>query len=94
MRDLRASQMKLAPENSWLDVGSATSDFYRCSLSFSWRSCFARSAVAARYRFPALGDFVLSHGNYGHAQTNAFQTQFGHRFSHGLMFNVSYTYLD
>jgi carboxypeptidase family protein/TonB-dependent receptor-like protein len=47
-----------------------------------------------RYRFPALGDFVLSYGNYGHAQSNAFQTQLTHRFSHGLMLDVSYTYLD
>jgi hypothetical protein len=47
-----------------------------------------------RYRFPALGDFVLSYGNYGHAQSNAFQTQLEHRFSHGLMFNLSYTFLD
>jgi hypothetical protein len=56
--------------------------------------CGTSNADAQRYRFPALGDFVLSFGNYGHAQTNAFQTQFDHRFSHGLMFNVSYTYLD
>jgi len=47
-----------------------------------------------RYRFPSLGDFVTSFGNYGHAQSHAFQTQLDHRVSHGLMFNVSYTYLD
>ena len=56
--------------------------------------CGISPADAARYRFPLLGDFVLSYGNYGHAQSNAFQTQFDHRFSHGLMFNISYTYLD
>jgi hypothetical protein len=56
--------------------------------------CGISNADAQRYRFPALGDFVLSYGNYGHAQSNAFQTQLDHRFSHGLMFNVSYTYLD
>jgi hypothetical protein len=56
--------------------------------------CGISNQDAQRYRFPALGDFVLSYGNYGHAQTNAFQTQVEHRFSHGLMFNVSYTYLD
>jgi len=56
--------------------------------------CNISNADAQRYRFPALGDFVLSYGNYGHAQTNAFQTQVEHRFSHGLMFNISYTYLD
>jgi hypothetical protein len=56
--------------------------------------CGVSNEDAQRYRFPALGDFVLSYGNYGHAQTNAFQTQLEHRFSHGLMFNVSYTLLD
>ncbi len=56
--------------------------------------CGTSNQDAQRYRFPALGDFVLSYGNYGHAQSNAFQTQFDHRFSHGLMFNVSYTFLD
>jgi len=57
-------------------------------------ACDISNADFQRYRFPALGDFLLSYGNYGHAQTNAFQTQLEHRFSHGLMFNVSYTYLD
>src|SRR4029077_6522670 len=56
--------------------------------------CGISNADAQRYRFPALGDFVLSYGNYGHAQSNAFQTQLEHRFFHGLLFNVSYTYLD
>jgi len=56
--------------------------------------CNILDADAQRYRFPALGDFVLSYGNYGHAQSNAFQTELKHRFTHGLMFNVSYTYLD
>jgi len=56
--------------------------------------CAISNADAQRYRFPALGDFLLSYGNYGHAQTNAFQTQLEHRFSHGLTFNVSYAYLD
>jgi Carboxypeptidase regulatory-like domain/TonB dependent receptor len=48
----------------------------------------------SRYRFPALGDFLLSYGNFGHAQTNAFQTTFEHKYSHGLLFSFSYTYLD
>jgi hypothetical protein len=56
--------------------------------------CAVSNEDAQRYRFPALGDFVLSYGNYGHAQTNAFQTQLEHRLSHGLTFNVSYTLLD
>src|SRR5207245_10571211 len=56
--------------------------------------CGISPADAQRYRFPALGDFVLRFGNYGHAQSNAFQTQLEHRFSRGLMFNISYTLLD
>jgi hypothetical protein len=48
----------------------------------------------SRYRFPALGDFLMSYGNYGHAQSNAFQTTLEHRYSHGLLLSVSYTYLD
>ncbi len=57
-------------------------------------ACQISNQDAARYRFPALGDFVLSFGNFGHAQSNAFQTQLEHRFSHGLMFSFSYTFLD
>ena len=56
--------------------------------------CGISPADAQRYRFPLLGDFVLSYGNYGHAQSNAFQTQLEHRFFHGLMLNFSYTFLD
>ncbi|HKW61433.1 MAG TPA: carboxypeptidase-like regulatory domain-containing protein [Candidatus Acidoferrum sp.] len=56
--------------------------------------CQISNQDAARYRFPALGDFVLSYGNFGHAQSNAFQTQLERRFAHGLMLNFSYTFLD
>jgi len=48
----------------------------------------------SRYRFPALGDFLLSYGNFGHAQMNAFQTTLEHKYSHGFLFSFSYTYLD
>jgi hypothetical protein len=48
----------------------------------------------SRYRFPALGDFVLSYGNYGHAQSNAFQAQFERHYTKGLLLNLAYTYLD
>ncbi len=61
---------------------------------FNNGDCGISNADAQRYRFPALGDFVLSYGNYGHAQSNAIQTQIEHRFSRGLMFNFSYTFLD
>jgi hypothetical protein len=57
-------------------------------------NCGISPADYQRYRFPALGDFVLSYGNYGHAQSNAFQTQFERHYTKGLLLNVAYTYLD
>ena len=45
-------------------------------------------------KLSALGDFVLSYGNYGHAQSNAFQAQFERHYAKGLLLNLAYTYLD
>jgi hypothetical protein len=56
--------------------------------------CNFSDADLAREPFPGLGDFLLSYGNFGHGRTNAFQTQFEHRYSHGLLLNLSYTLLD
>jgi hypothetical protein len=56
--------------------------------------CVISAADSARYRFPGLGDFVESYGNFGHGRSQAFQTQATHRFNHGLLFDISYTYLD
>ena len=56
--------------------------------------CDYSPADLARQPFPGLGDFLLSYGNFGHGHSNAFQTQLEKRYSHGLMLNVSYTYLD
>jgi len=56
--------------------------------------CNFSGADLARLPFPDLGDFLLSYGNFGHGRSNAFQTQLEHRYSGGLMLNVSYTYLD
>jgi hypothetical protein len=57
-------------------------------------NCGTSPADMSRYRFPALGDFVLSYGNYGHAQSNAFQAQFERHYTKGLLLNFAYTYLD
>ncbi|MBS1851577.1 MAG: TonB-dependent receptor [Acidobacteria bacterium] len=57
-------------------------------------NCDYSPADLARQAFPGLGDYLLSYGNFGHGRSNAFQTQFEHRYSHGLMLNFSYTYLD
>jgi Carboxypeptidase regulatory-like domain/TonB dependent receptor len=56
--------------------------------------CAFSAADFARLPFPNLGDFLLSYGNFGHGRSNAFQTQLERRYSHGLMLNLSYTYLD
>ncbi len=56
--------------------------------------CLPSLADIARQPFPGLGDFLFSYGNVGHGRSNAFQTQFEHRYSHGLLLNVSYTYLQ
>ena len=56
--------------------------------------CIPSPADLARLPYPTLGDFLESFGNFGHSQSNAFQTQLDHRYSKGLMFSASYTYLD
>ncbi len=56
--------------------------------------CAPTLADLARTPYPTLGDFLLSFGNYGHSQSNSFQTQIERRFGGGLMFNASYTYAD
>jgi hypothetical protein len=57
-------------------------------------NCDFSSADLARLPFPELADFMLSYGNFGHGRSDAFQTQLEHRYSHGLMLSLSYTYLD
>ncbi|HKU23826.1 MAG TPA: TonB-dependent receptor [Candidatus Sulfotelmatobacter sp.] len=56
--------------------------------------CLPTTADYARLAYPTLGDYLLTYGNYGHSQTNIFQTQVERRYSGGLMFNASYTYTD
>jgi hypothetical protein len=56
--------------------------------------CDYSPADLARQPFPGLGDFLLSYGNFGHGKSNAFQAQVEHRYTHGFLLNVSYTYLD
>ena len=65
-----------------------------CDPTVDTSTCGITPQQFQLYRFPALGDFVLSYGNYGHAQSNAFQTQFEHHYAHGLLLNIAYTYLD
>lgn len=48
----------------------------------------------ARLPFPLVGEFLLTYGNFGHANSNSFQTEFTRRYKNGFMLDVSYTYLD
>jgi hypothetical protein len=56
--------------------------------------CDFSDADKARQPLPGLGDFIADYHNFGHARSNAFQAQLEHRYSHGVMLNMSYTYLD
>ena len=44
--------------------------------------------------FPLVGEFLLTYGNFGHGNSNSFQTEFTRRYKSGLMLDMSYTYLD
>ena len=56
--------------------------------------CDYSPADLARQPFPGLGDYLASYGNFGHGRSNAFQAQLERRYSHGLLLNLAYTYLD
>jgi hypothetical protein len=57
-------------------------------------SCAYSTADLARLPFPIVGEFLLTYGNFGHANSNSFQTEFTRRYKSGLMLDMSYTYLD
>ena len=77
-----------------IPFGTTTGDGVTACDPVNNGDCTYSAADLARQPFPGLGDFLLSYGNFGHGRSNAFQTQFEHRYSHGLMLNISYTYLD
>jgi len=56
-------------------------------------NCGPTQAELNRTPYPLQGDFLVSYGNFGHSQSNAFQTQVERR-GGGFTFNASYTYLD
>ena len=55
--------------------------------------CGPTAAELNKTAYPLQGDFLVSYGNFGRSQSNAFQTQLERR-GGGLTFNASYTYLD
>ncbi len=48
----------------------------------------------ARLPYPLVGEFLLTYGNFGHGNSNSFQTEFTRRYKSGFMLDMSYTYLD
>jgi carboxypeptidase family protein len=83
---------EIAPSD--IPFGTSTGDGVTACDPLNNADCEFSATDLARYRFPTLGDFIMSFGNYGHAQTHAFQAQVEHRYAHGIMFQASYTYLD
>jgi len=57
----------------WMDDGNVHPDMV-CDPTQG--NCGTSDADLQRYRFPALGDFVLSYGNYGHAQSTRSKRNF------------------
>ena len=57
-------------------------------------NCAYSPADLARLPFPLVGEFLLTYGNFGHANSNSFQTEFTRRYRNGFMVDMSYTYLD
>ncbi len=57
-------------------------------------SCAYSPQDLARLPFPLVGEFLLTYGNFGHANSNSFQTEFTRLYKGGLMLDMSYTYLD
>jgi Carboxypeptidase regulatory-like domain/TonB dependent receptor len=57
-------------------------------------NCDFSDADLARYRFPIIGENLLTYGNFARGNSNAFQTQFERRYQSGLLLNIAYTYLN
>ena len=83
---------ELAPNDT--PFGTSTGDGITACDPENNGDCLPSPADIARQPFPGMGDFLLTYGNFGHGRSNAFQTQLEHRASHGLLLNVSYTYLS
>ena len=57
-------------------------------------NCDYSPADLARYRFPIVGENLLTYGNFAYGNSNALQAQIVRRPKKGLFLNISYTYLD
>ena len=83
---------EIAPSNN--PFGTTIGDGVTACDPINNQDCQLSNADLARERFPGLGDYLLTYGNYGHGRSDAFQAEVNHRFGSGLMFSFSYTYLN
>ena len=82
---------ELAPNNT--PFGTTTGDgITACDPTQG--TCAYSPQDLARLPFPLIGEFLLTYGNFGHGNSNSFQTEFSRRYKSGFMFDMSYTYLD
>jgi hypothetical protein len=82
----------IAPSNN--PFGTTTGDGVTPCDPVNNGDCDYSPSDLARQPLPGLGSYDESYGNFGHGRSNAFQAQFEHKYSHGLLLNMSYTYLD
>jgi hypothetical protein len=61
---------------------------------FNNGDCGYSTADLGRQPFPGLGDFLESFGNRGHGRMNSFLAEFTKRYTHGLLLDFSYSYVD
>jgi hypothetical protein len=61
---------------------------------FNNGDCGYSTADLARQPFAGLGDFLESFGNRGHGRMSSFQAEFTKRYTHGLLLDFSYSYVD
>src|SRR5271157_2932245 len=75
-------------------IGVTTGDGVTYCDPYNNGDCNYSAADLARIPFPELPDGIGKFSNSGHGRSNAFQAEVNHRYSSGLMFSLSYTYLD
>jgi hypothetical protein len=82
----------IAPNNT--PFGTTTGDGVTICDPINNGDCDYSAADRSRFRYPALGDYLLEYGNTAWGRSNSFQTEFDHRFENGLSLVASYTYLS
>lgn len=83
---------QLRPNNT--PFGITTGDGVTTCDPYNNADCTLSAADLGRLPFPSFAEFVLTYGNYGHGQSNAFQAQVEHRFTNHLQFAAYYTLMS